>query len=217
MSEAERAIALFERQKAKINKSLLSLINDEVWRGETERLVEEFIGRNTQAFIYISGHSFRPVGTQTAKEQRQRGIDMVDYCINEIKTIGIKKTAFAASPTNDFITDVSSAIAENLAKLLPKKPENRTNATKANNGLTHRQVAIIRHYKIEAKCIQSEFIRTEIIQQFGKKREQAIDSVNPNSKTYKPVKAKELESIIPYLEDCLNAKKAAENNLAKLK
>jgi hypothetical protein len=83
-------------------------------------------------------------------------------------------------------------------------------------GLTHRQEAIIRKYKIDAKVIPNEYYRTEIRKQFGKKREQAIDSVNEVSKTYTPITTKELQTIIPYLEEYPNAQKAAINDLHKL-
>jgi len=71
------AIKLFERQKNKIDKDII--IKDEFWRAETSQLVEKYIGKASQAYIYISGHSFRPNGTETDAGQRERGRWMVEY------------------------------------------------------------------------------------------------------------------------------------------
>jgi hypothetical protein len=92
-----------------------------------------------------------------------------------------------------------------------KEPRRKTD----DSGLDHRHQAIIYWYKANAKYIPNLFIPAEIEREFGPKRKQAFYTVwNPRGKNYRPITVKELEVIIPFLEDFPDAQKAAINDLA---
>jgi len=83
--------------------------------------------------------------------------------------------------------------------------------------LTHREHALIRKYMIQAKYMSPDFDRVKITAEFTKARERAIDSVSEVSTTFRAIKPKELESIIPHLQEFPNAQKAVINDLEKLR
>ena len=84
--------------------------------------------------------------------------------------------------------------------------------------LTHRHHALIYKYKADAKYIPNSFIASEIQKEFGAKRKQAFYTIwNKKGAKYRAPTEKELEIIIPYLEEYPNAQKAAINDLEKLK
>jgi len=87
LSKEDKAIMLFESQKSKINNDTIN--SDEFWRSSTLELIKKYIGVNTQAYIYISGHSFKPNGSETVTGQIERGKKMIEYCIDQIETNGI--------------------------------------------------------------------------------------------------------------------------------
>lgn len=87
---------------------------------------------------------------------------------------------------------------------------------------THRTLAIIHKYKEEAKC--EGFLkldRKSMRELGGKNREQAFDTFgyfgSSKNKNYKAIDKDDLEKVIPFLEECSNAKRKAINDLENLK
>ncbi|MBN2215016.1 MAG: hypothetical protein JW723_12310 [Bacteroidales bacterium] len=83
--------------------------------------------------------------------------------------------------------------------------------TGGQENLTHRQKAIILYFKGQSLTREQARI------QGGKNFEKAMDSVNDVSKTYKPISAKEIEAVLPYLHDNPEALEKAKIKLSQLK
>jgi len=106
ITEDEKAIELFEKQKAKIHAFPNS--DDEFWRNDTLGLVEKFIGRESSQYGLLSSHTFWPnlnaIPPETDEYQRDRGRKMIDSCITFIALHGIKKEPLhiPISTTNNY-------------------------------------------------------------------------------------------------------------------
>lgn len=78
--------------------------------------------------------------------------------------------------------------------------------------LTHRQKALLYDLKVQAKY-EKPLTRIEMREIGGKNYEKAFDSINSNSKQYRPIKKEEIESICIYLQDYPDVLKLAQDRL----
>lgn len=79
----------------------------------------------------------------------------------------------------------------------------------------HRHYAIAYRYKVQSGE-QNNLTKKQIHQTWGKKREQAVDSINPRSATYNPVSPEELKKAIELLADFPRALLLAKGDLKKM-
>ncbi|MDB5003067.1 MAG: hypothetical protein JWQ34_1292 [Mucilaginibacter sp.] len=127
----EKAIALFEAQKLKIDAFPNS--DDQFWRDETLGLVEKFIGKETSQYGLLSSHTFWPnpkaINVETEESQRERGRKMIDLCISHIKAHGIKIEP-SPQPIINYNTVVHSG---NLYQDLSRDNQIKKHKVKMNN------------------------------------------------------------------------------------
>jgi hypothetical protein len=209
-ASVETLIQIRNAQEYTFNTALE--LNFNAWKAAIKRCVRD-IKEMSDKRDFIK-NEFQIIENEITQNRKAYGQSLLSKSFDNITGTDFQRVKILSEKgkLNTCELNIPESDKLNFRMHLAKKQLEYLKSMELQEGLTHRQHAIILFFKVLGKHEKLP-TRTELRNQFGKNREVAFFNIYQDQR---PLKSNEIESILPFLQDFPNALKLAQDKLKQL-